>query len=259
MLKVFMTKILHRLLPLMVGICLVAGGNAAAEEQDANVERIRNSLAVFLPELAVDQIKPSAMPGLYEAVVDSSLVYVSADGRFLLQGAVFDLEQGRDITKPRLAALRVEAIEAIGEENLLIYEPEQTRYTVTVFTDIDCSYCRKLHVEMPDYLANGIRIRYAFYPRAGLDSPSYAKAVSVWCAEDRHAAMDDAKRGRPVQDKRCDNPVAQHMKVGEKLPVRGTPTLVLAGGEVISGYRPAAELRMILDQLQAQQQQAQQP
>jgi thiol:disulfide interchange protein DsbC len=223
----------------------------AAEADEAQIERIRNSLKVFLPGLAEEQIRPSVVPGLYEVVFQSRLLYVSADGRYLVQGAVFDLEQGKDITRPRLSALRAELVNSVGEDNMLIYEPKETRHTITVFTDIDCSYCRKLHSEMADYLAQGIRVRYLLYPRAGLNSPSYQKAVSVWCADDRHGAMDRAKQGEALEPKSCDNPVARHVEIGEQLPVRGTPTLVLAGGEVISGYRPAAELRQALDQLAA--------
>lgn len=249
-----MNKTIFPALMLAVALLFGATGAPAAETDDAQLERIRNSLKVFLPGLAAEQIKPSVVPGLYEVVYQSRLLYVSTDGRYLVQGAIFDLEQGQDITRPRLSRLRAELVESVGEEHMLIYEPEQTRHTITVFTDIDCSFCRKLHGEMADYLAQGIRVRYLLYPRAGLDSPSYQKAVSVWCADDRHAAMDRAKRGEDIEARDCDNPVARHIEIGEQVPVRGTPTLVLAGGEVISGYRPAAELRQALDQLAAQQQ-----
>jgi len=120
-----------------------------------------------------------------------------------------------------------------------------------VFTDIDCGYCRKLHADMDKYNAQGIRVRYLFYPRAGLRSESYRKAVSVWCADDRKAAMTAAKTGRPLPARSCVNPVADQYNLGRQLGVRGTPALVLEDGEIIPGYVPPDKLRTMLDDRQA--------
>jgi thiol:disulfide interchange protein DsbC len=131
---------------------------------------------------------------------------------------------------------------------MVIYAPEEARHTVTVFTDIDCGFCRRLHAEMDQYHAQGIAIRYLFYPRAGIGSDSYAKAVSVWCADDRKGAMDDAKAGKSVPAKSCENPVEEHYELGQQMRLQGTPALVLADGEVVPGYVPADKLRRALDQ-----------
>lgn len=236
-----------RALLVSLSALLFAHAGSAAEISPAQAEKIRNSLSVFLPSLTTDSIRSTPLPGLYEVTFDSRLFYVSEDGRYIVQGSIFDLEQQQDLTKPRLGELRAETVEAIGEANMLVYEPAETRHTVTVFTDIDCPYCRKMHAQMDNYLSKGIRFRYLLYPRAGKGSPSYDKAVSVWCAEDRRAAMDEAKKGEAMPKRSCDNPVDRHLEIGSKLPIRGTPAFVLSDGEMVPGYVPPDRLFALLE------------
>jgi thiol:disulfide interchange protein DsbC len=232
----------------MLGIAQLPLAADAAQVPPAQAEKIRSSLSVFLPNFSLDDIRQSPVPGLYEVTVGSRLFYVTEDGRYLVQGSLFDLEQQRDVTKPRIRQLRAEVIQGIGERDMLIYEPDEARYQVTVFTDIDCPYCRKMHAQMAEYLKRGIRFRYLLYPRAGKGSPSYDKAVSVWCAPDRQAAMDQAKRGVDMPKRTCDNPVDKHLKIGGELPIRGTPAIVLDDGEVVPGFVPPANLLALLQQ-----------
>jgi len=244
--KVCMKQLIRPVLFLGLSSLFTAGLAQAADPVDPKLEQVRSSLAVFLPNLQIDHIAPSAIPGLYEVTFDSRLMYVSENGRFILQGSIFDLEAQRDLTKPRLGEIRAQAMEALGEDNMLIYEPAEARYQITVFTDIDCPYCRKMHNEMAGYLERGIRFRYLFYPRAGKDSPSYNKAVSVWCADDRRAALDRIKGGAKLPERSCDNPVDKHMTLADKMPIRGTPAIVLNSGEVLPGYLPPERLLQVL-------------
>lgn len=233
----------------IAAICLslLTGLSLAATDQ-AVEEKIRNSLKVLLPGLIPDTISASPVPGLYEVTFGTKIVYLTGDGRFLLQGKVIDLETRTEITDQRLAELKMAALGDISEDNMVIYGPQDAAYTVTVFTDIDCGFCRKLHAEMDQYNAQGIRIRYLFYPRAGIGSDSYRKAVSVWCADDRQAAMDTAKAGRDIPSRSCENPVAEHHALGQSFSIQGTPALVLSNGDVVPGYVPADRLRKALDQ-----------
>jgi thiol:disulfide interchange protein DsbC len=128
----------------------------------------------------------------------------------------------------------------------VIFAPDKPKHTVTVFTDIDCGYCRKLHREIDGYLKAGIRVRYLFFPRAGLGSESFNEAVSVWCAADRQQAMTDAKAGKPIEAKTCENPVIDHMQLGESLQISGTPAIVLESGDLVPGYVPAERLAAML-------------
>ena len=152
-----------------------------------------------------------------------------------------------NVTQPLRSKVRMDAINNLGEDSMIVFSPEKVKHTITVFTDIDCGYCRKLHNEMAEYNKHGIEVRYMAYPRAGIDSDSYKKAVSVWCAEDRKAAMTRAKNGDSVTEKNCDNPVAEQFKLGSMMGVRGTPALVLENGQIAPGYIPAARLAGILN------------
>ena len=159
-----------------------------------------------------------------------------------------DLETRTEITEERLSELKLGAMNAVGEDQMVIYGPEDAKHTVTVFTDIDCGFCRKMHAEMDQYNKQGIRIRYLFYPRAGIGSDSYDTAVSVWCADDRNVAMDESKAGKEIAARKCENPVAAHLELGQAMRVQGTPALVLQNGEMVPGYVPADRLRRALEQ-----------
>ena len=244
-----LTKQVRRIFGLsLTGWLLAAVALVQAEPATGDYEeRIRSSLKVLLPTLQPDSIRETPLPDIYEVTFGPRLFYVSGDGRYLIQGSVIDLELREDLTEPRLAAAKRNALDAVGEENMLSFGPDDAKYTVSVFTDIDCGYCRKLHSEMNRYNANGIRIRYLFYPRAGVPSESYAKAVSAWCADDPKQALTEAKQGKQIPEKTCENPVASHYQLGQQFGIRGTPALILDDGETLPGYVPASRLKQLLD------------
>ncbi|WP_305908333.1 DsbC family protein [Methylomarinum sp. Ch1-1] len=212
----------------------------------ADEASIRQALGVSMPALEIDAVKPSEIDGLYEVTVGSNIFYVSDDGKYLVQGHVIDIAARKDLTENKLAGNRVAAIEELGEEQTIIFKPENSRYKVSVFTDIDCGYCRKLHSELDQYMAEGITIQYLFFPRAGKGSDSYKKAISVWCADDRNAALTSAKQGNEPEAKTCDNPVDEHMQLGAEFEARGTPMIVTEKGNIFPGYVPAKQLARAL-------------
>lgn len=227
---------------LLLGSLLLPPALVAADTLADVDKQIRSSLQVLLPNLQPDAIRETPLAGLYEVTFGIRVVYLSADGRYLMQGKLTDLETRREITEERLSALKRDLLAQLGDDDMIVYGPADAPYTITVFTDIDCGYCRKLHSEMADYNAAGIRVRYLFYPRAGIGSESYAKAVAVWCADDRHAAMDQAKAGGSLEPRSCDNPVAEHFALGQQMGIRGTPAILLEDGSIIPGYMPPAQL-----------------
>ena len=134
----------------------------------------------------------------------------------------------------------------MGVDNMIVFKPKIARYKVSIFTDIDCGYCRKLHSEIDQYLAEGITVQYLFFPRAGKGSDSYNKAVSVWCAKDRNAALTSAKKDQAVDSKTCANPIDRHMQLAEDFGTQGTPMIVSENGNVSPGYVPAKQLAEVL-------------
>lgn len=217
---------------------------ATAQADDVEVKK---NLQAIMPGVTFDSLKALDNTGLYEAVINGEIIYFSADGRYAFQGDVIALETRENITETQRLKLRKAKLAALNEADMIVYEPEDTQYTLTVFTDIDCGYCRKLHNEMDDYNKLGIRIRYMAFPRAGIDSDSYDKAEDVWCAEDRKQAMTDAKNGKAVESESCATPVKSQYQIGRQLGVQGTPALFLESGEILPGYVPPARLKKLLD------------
>ena len=209
---------------------------------NADEEAIRKALSLAMPASKVEAIKPSVIKGLYEAAVGANIYYVSEDGKYLIQGRLVDIAARKDLTEEKLNGTRKLAIENMGKENMIIFKAKIPKYTVTIFTDIDCGYCRKLHSELDQYSAEGITIQYLFFPRAGKGSESYNKAVSVWCADDRNVALTAAKKDKSIAVKTCDNPIDKHMKLAEDFDVKGTPMIVTEGGNILPGYLPAKQL-----------------
>jgi thiol:disulfide interchange protein DsbC len=203
-------------------------------------------LSKSMPSLKIDAITLSEVKGLYEVTTGVSILYVSEDGKYLLQGHLIDIAAREDLTENKLAGARKLAIENLGEDQTITFKAENSKYKVSVFTDIDCGYCRKLHSEMEQYLAEGISVQYLFFPRAGKGSESYNKAVTVWCADDRHAALTSAKQGEQMEQKTCENPVDAHMQLGVDFEATGTPMIVTEKGNVFPGYIPAKRLARAL-------------
>ncbi|MDO9423709.1 MAG: DsbC family protein [Methylobacter sp.] len=213
----------------------------------ADENAIRQALAKSMPSITVESVKPSEISGLFEVTVGGNIFYVSGDGKYLIQGHLVDVAARTDLTEEKLSGTRKQAIEKLGLDKMIVFKPKVSKYTVSVFTDIDCGYCRKLHSEIDQYMAQGITIQYLFFPRAGKGSDSYSKAVSVWCADDRKAALTAAKKGDKLDAKTCDNPVDQHMQLAEDFEVKGTPMIVTEKGNIFPGYLPAKQLAEALE------------
>lgn len=216
-------------------------------------DALKSQLEGIMPGVTVDSIEPFGKnTHLYEAVINGEIVYFSEDWRYVFQGDVVDLQTRENITENKRVSLRKEALASLDEADLIIYEPKKTEHTLTVFTDIDCGYCRKLHQQMYKYNDLGIRIRYMAFPRAGIDSEAYDKAEDVWCADDRKQAMTDAKNGKDVDSKSCATPVKAQYDMGRRIGVNGTPALFLETGEMLPGYVPPKRLKQILDERASQ-------
>lgn len=218
-------------------------GGAVPEDAEA---RIRKQLTDVFSNIEIRRIAESPIPGVYE--VESNIpksLYVSSDGRYFVAGDIYEIDQGR-VRNPgqeRLEKRRVEALSQLSEKEMVIFKPETVKASITVFTDVDCGYCRKLHSEVDALNQLGIQVNYLAFPREGIGSGTYDKMVSVWCSADPKAALTAAKRGQAIPPiANCENPVAKEYELGSELGVNGTPAIVLSDGKLIPGYLPADEL-----------------
>jgi len=221
---------------------------AGAQEGD---ELTREELAAKLQGVEADDISSSPLPGVYQISVGANVAYVTADGRYLLQGELYDLATNENLTERTRAASRVDLLESVDRDSMIVFAPKdgEVKHSITIFTDIDCGYCRQFHREIDEVNALGIEVRYLFYPRTGPDTESWEKADRVWCAADRNAALTRAKLGGSVPDLQCaDTPVAGHYDLGHEVGVRGTPAVFSSTGELLGGYMPPATLAKLLDE-----------
>jgi len=225
---------------------LIQIGTAGAGDPTDN---IRQKLGALVPGMSPDNITVTPIKGLYEVTFGAQIMYFSSDGRYMLRGNLIDIDKREDLTENTRSKARKAVLAKIKNEEMIVFSPDKTKHTITVFTDIDCPYCQKLHAEIEDYNKAGIEVRYLMFPRAGVDSPSYEKAISVWCADDSNKALTNAKQGKKVETKTCENPIQSQMTVAQMVGVTGTPAIVLEDGEMLPGYRPVKEMSVVLDRL----------
>lgn len=214
---------------------------------EPNLDELKAEIVRSFPETAAATLRPSPLPGFYELGLGAHVYYVSADGKYLMLGDLVDVRTRTNLTDGRRDQAVQGLLRELDEQSMIVMAPKTVRHTITVFTDVDCPYCAKLHRDVPELNRRGVKVRYALYPRAGLDSETYRRSVAVWCAPDRIQAVGVAKSGGRLEMKTCDNPVERHYRLGERLVISGTPTIFLENGKRIPGYVPPARLLALIE------------
>jgi thiol:disulfide interchange protein DsbC len=212
-----------------------------------SVTEIREKLEEARPGLPIKEVVSSALGGLYEVILDEgTTLFVSEDGNHFIAGDLYRIEPGEfvNVSEERRNVGRRELIASVDEADMLIFSPPagMKKTSISVFTDIDCGYCRKLHKEVPELNRLGVEVRYLAYPRSGLNTESFDKYVSAWCAENPKLALTQAKLGQDVEASTCVNPIAAQYLLGQQIGVTGTPAIVYEDGTLLPGYLSAAEL-----------------
>jgi thiol:disulfide interchange protein DsbC len=201
------------------------------------------------PDVDITSVQPSPIAGLLQMAVGSDIYYVSEDGGYFIMGDIFALQSKDNLTESARNLARASYLDKVGGNDGVIFAASEEKYIVTVFTDVDCGYCRKLHREISAYNDRGITIRYLFFPRTGPGTASWAKADAVWCAESRNEALTAAKSGVAVEAEDCDStPVAEHYQLGKDLGIVGTPAIFRPDGQLISGYHSPDDLLALLQE-----------
>lgn len=226
------------------GLALLAQSGVAGEAEE--VAAIRTLLQATQPDMEIQEITASPVSGLYQVNIQrGQTLFVSSDARYLIPGDLYETSPMGlvNLGEQRRNELRKELMAALDEEDMIIFPAEgEAKATLSVFTDVDCPYCRKLHDEIDQLNASGVTVRYLAYPRTGLETKEHYKMASTWCADDRRAMFTFAKRGGDVPQAECDDPVEEHFAAGKEAGVTGTPALVFEDGSIVPGYIPAATL-----------------
>lgn len=237
---------------------IVSANSAITKKMPENFDaaELKNKLSAMLG-LEINKVNPSAMSGLVELITNQGLFYASADGKFFIQGKLYGL--GRTVTnysEESLAQVRVEGMDTFSDA-MIVYPAKNEKHVITVFTDITCGYCRKMHEQMSDYNDKGITVRYLAYPRSGIKdrsgqySEGFKDLRSIWCHENPEEALTKAKMGSSVAQRICDKPIEDEFNFGRQVGVNGTPAIILEGGMMVPGYKEPEALLNIIEQMKA--------
>ena len=236
----------RRIVIITATIVCVSFLGASFSIADNESRELAAKLEKMLPGASIDTVRDAPIDGFYEVTIGTNVFYISKDRKHIFVGDLIDGKTKINLSDNRRYELINGLIKAVPVSSMIVIGPKDSRRHVTVFTDVDCPYCSKFHLEVPKLNKAGVQVRYLMYPRAGVGSPSYKKMVSVWCSDDKAREIGIAKAGGKVEDKSCENPVAQHLALGRKVGIKGTPAIVLDNGKMIPGYVPAARLLLSL-------------
>lgn len=234
-------------------LCLLAVmmTTAVAADQNAAGGDPRAVIAKKFPGVKPEDVRPSPINGVYEVTIGADMAYVSSDGRYIIAGDMYEIDSRKNVTESKRTAERVKVLAKLDERDMIVFKPATVKHTITVFTDVECGYCRKLHSEIDKLNALGIKVRYLAYPRAGPGTEDWHTMEAVWCSKDRKTAITQAKLGQAVKSENCGAPVAKQFQLGEDMGVRGTPAIFTTSGDYIGGYLPPEAMAKELDKLAA--------
>jgi len=236
-----MRQLVACLLMMTIGLSLSA--HASDPVQDA--------IHKLDPTAKITSEERGPLPDLVTVIVNSQPLYISTDGRYVIQGQLYDLQRSVNVTAAHQADQRVIALKAVPQRDRITFTPPHVKYHITAFVDIECGYCHQMMNNLDGYLAQGIQIDFLAFPRAGLDTDSFREAVAVWCAADPRWALRSAYTTKPAVTKPCKNPVAMELKLSEQLNIVGTPGVIADDGTVLGGFLSPTEMRKRLDEKQA--------
>ena len=209
---------------------------------------VRQAILKLVPKAEIEQVTPAPMPGFYQVIASGHLVYVSSDGKYVMNGDLIDTEKGTSLSDEAWAVYRKTQLATVPQSDRIVFAPAHPKYTVTVFTDVTCPYCRVLHQQIDAFNKEGIAVEYLAWPRSGVmgqdgkPTATYNEMVSIWCAADRNDAFTSAKKGNVPKPATCKNPVKDQFDLGLKLGVNGTPAVYAADGTLIGGYLSPADM-----------------
>lgn len=239
--------LLRSIVTILVSLCVF---NASAQTKDVIEfqKKFEQKLNKVSPAFVVESVDKSPIDDFFEVKIkDGPLLYVDKAGRFMFSGDLFELSDNSivNLSDEREAKARLKLMDQVKSADAIVFSPKPPKLTkanIYVFTDVDCGYCRKLHLEVPTLNDAGISVHYLAFPRAGIGSPSYKKIATAWCVPNRNETLTKLKNRQPVKTVECQSPVNLHYDIGQKMGINGTPAILLEDGSLIPGYKPAADL-----------------
>ena len=213
----------------------------------SNENLIYEKISTILPPgTKIESIEKSEFPSIYKVYYgDIQPLYVSEDGDYFIFGDMFNLNSDGiiNLTEKDILEKRKFFMQDIDDSELIKFTAKNELFSVVVFTDVDCGYCRKLHDEIKEYNNVSISINYAAFPRSGIGTETFTKMVGAWCSNNPKETITMLKKGEKLKSTFCDSqPIAKHYAIGNKIGVTGTPAIVSSDGELFPGYYSAEDL-----------------
>ncbi|MDP5254588.1 MULTISPECIES: thioredoxin fold domain-containing protein [unclassified Vibrio] len=238
---------------MICGLCWLSG--PALAEQSPSFDQAALSARFANMGLEVQSIRPADIDGLLEIETPSGVLYSNLKGDHFIAGTLYTLDdngQYIDVMAKRQAPINAKKLAAMKDQTIE-YQADDEKYVVTVFTDITCGYCMRLHSQMEQYNQLGITVRYLAFPRQGLGGSVADNMAKVWCAEDPKSALSAAKNSRIIPTAegnldQCRAEVKAQYDLGRELEISGTPAIFMPNGEMVGGYLPASALLQRLQQ-----------
>ena len=226
--------------------CLFFGLNQPVmATPDVTLVTLKKNLETRL-KLEVYQVSSSPVTGLFEVISSKGVFYSTQSGGYLVRGSIIDANNDfKNLTSGAQDELTRNRIAAYND-SMIVYPAQNEKYVVTVFTDVDCGFCRKLHANIQAYNDIGITVRYLAFPRQGQRSKTWQSMSDLWCSDDKNTAMDLLTSGKEIEKKQCTNAVSEHYKLGRELGIKGTPAIVLNSGKMMAGFKSPKQLITLL-------------
>lgn len=246
------------LMMFILSALLLSVPTQARAESSAVDPAIRDKFEQQFSDVEITSIKQTPMPGIYQLAAGNEYIYITGNGRYLIQGDLIDMDKQWNLTEQERADWRKQLFESVDEKDMIVFAAEEEQHSIFVFTDIDCGYCRKLHEEIDTLNSQGVTVKYLAYPATGEYTKGWAQMAEVWCATDRQQALTDAKLGNrdglagdksPEQVMDCAETIKQQYKMANTIDVIGTPAIYLESGDAIKGYLPPAKLVERIDSM----------
>ncbi len=236
-------------------LTLLLAGTILNVQAEETHQVLRGKLLQALPELEIQSIEIGPVSGLFSVTLqDGSVLHAFEDGTYFIYGDMYKI-QGNDLvnqTETDRILRRRNLMHSLDESNMIVFSPpvDEVKASITVFTDVDCTYCRMFHQEVSEMNKMGIAVRYLAFPRSGIDEPhssGYKKMVSAWCADNPRLALTNAKANQQIADKTCINPIDFQFTLGKQMGINATPTILFDDGRISTGFMTAAQLSNSLE------------
>ncbi len=230
---------------------------------DLSIQQVRQNIGNKINGKPPDVIVKTPLQGIYELYFAKQVFYVDGSGRYIFRNGRLVSFQGTNLTSiAQSNAAKIQArrnlklLAQIADSDMLVYpaslelgsglssvsEPISELSSITIFTDVDCPFCRRIHSELQTYTKAGITVKYLFFPRAGQSSTAYTTFVSVWCSKFPKDALDKVEAGQHIETQNCNHPVKEHLQLAEAFGLIGTPAIFLQDGTMLIGYKHPEEL-----------------